>query len=47
MIGGRIRKLEQFFNVRRPRELNELEWIERLHEMEQEWEEEHGEEFPL
>lgn len=47
MNGARIRKLEKFFDVKKPKELNELEWIEKLYEMELEWEDEHGEPFPV
>lgn len=47
MIGERIVKLEKFFGVKKPKDLNELEWLEKLYEMEATWEEEHGREFPL
>lgn len=47
MVGERIRKLEKFFNVKRPKDMNPVEWLEELHEMELEWEEEHQETFPL
>ena len=47
MLGSRIRKLEKFFGIKRPKELNENEWTEKLYEMELEWEDEHGEPFPL
>lgn len=43
MIGERIQKLEKFFGVKKPKGLNEFSWLEKLYEMEQEWEEEHGE----
>ena len=47
MIGERIEKLEKFFGVKKPKELNPVEWLDKLYEMEREWEEEHGEEFPI
>ena len=47
MIGERIEKLEKFFGVKKPKELNEVEWLDKLYEMEREWEEEHEKEFPL
>jgi len=47
MLGERIIKLEKFFNVKKPKELNALEWAEELHEMELKWEEENKMEFPL
>ena len=47
MIGNRIAALEKFFKVRKPKELNPIEWIEKLYEMETEWEEEHQQPFPV
>ena len=47
MIGERIAKLEKFFRVKKPKELNVLEWLDKLYEMELEWEEEHKTEFPV
>lgn len=47
MIGERITKLEKFFKVKKPKGMNEVEWLEKLYEMEQEWEQENGKEFPL
>lgn len=47
MIGERIEKLEKFFGAKKPKELNEVEWLDKLYEMEQEWEEENEKEFPL
>lgn len=47
MIGKRIMKLEKFFGVKKPRDMNYLDWMENLYEMEQKWEEENNEEFPL
>ena len=47
MIGERIEKLEKFFGVKKPKDLNPVEWLDKLYEMEQEWEDEHGEEFPI
>lgn len=46
MIGERIAKLEKFFKVRKPKELNVIEWSEQLYEMVLEWEEENQREFP-
>lgn len=47
MIGKRIRKLEKFFGVKKPSNLNQIEWMDKLYEMEQAWEEEHQESFPV
>lgn len=47
MIGKRIRKLERFFGVKKPKKMNEIEWLDKLYEMEQAWEEEHQREFPI
>jgi hypothetical protein len=47
MIGARIIKLEKFFGVKKPKELNYLEWLEELYEMEIQWEEKHQIEFPI
>lgn len=47
MIGARITKLEKFFNVKKPKGMNELTWLEKLHEMELEWEDENGASFPV
>lgn len=47
MIGERIIKLEKFFGVKKPKELNPVEWLEKLYEMETEWEEENQKEFPI
>jgi len=47
MTGDRIAKLEEFFEVNKPKDLNELEWLEKLYEMEQEWEEDNQKEFPI
>jgi hypothetical protein len=46
-IGGRIKKLEKFFEVKKPKNMNTLEWLDKLYEMQLEWEEEHQEEFPI
>lgn len=46
-IGKRIIKLEKFFKVKKPKELNWLEWSEKLHEMTLEWEEDNQKEFPI
>lgn len=45
MIGERIAKLEKFFKVRKPKDLNVIEWLEQLYEMVLEWEEENQREF--
>lgn len=47
MIGARIKKLEKFFGVKKPKDINPVEWLDKLYEMELEWEEEHGESFPV
>jgi hypothetical protein len=47
MIGERIDKLEKFFNVKKPKNLNVIEWADKLYEMELQWEEEHQEKFPI
>ena len=47
MTGARVAKLEKFFGVKKPNYMNVLEWIERLYEMELEWEEEHQKAFPV
>lgn len=47
MIGERIVKLEKFFGLKKPRELNEIEWLDRLQEIIIEWEEENQKEFPI
>lgn len=33
MIGDRIEKLEKFFGVKKPKELNAFEWLDKLYEM--------------
>ena len=47
MIGDRIAKLEKFFGVKKPKNMNPLEWLDELYEMEQVWEEEHQMPFPV
>ena len=47
MIGDRIAVLEKFFNVKKPKNMNPVEWMDKLYEMEMEWEEENQREFPL
>ena len=47
MIGECIEKLEKFFGVKKPKELNPVEWLDKLYEMKREWEDEHGEEVPI
>lgn len=45
MIGDRIAKLEKFFGVRKPKNMNPVEWLETLYELEMKWEEENQTEF--
>ena len=47
MIGERIVKLEKFFNIKKPKEMNQLEWLEKLKELEDEWEENNQQSFPF
>lgn len=47
MIGTRIEKLEKFFGVKKPKQINEIEWLEKLHEMELKWEDDNQKEFPI
>lgn len=47
MIGDRIKKLEKFFGVKKPKNINPLEWLEELYIMEMKWEEEFQAEFPI
>lgn len=47
MIGARIIKLEKFFGVKKPKEINYIQWLDKLYEMQQEWEGEHNREFPI
>lgn len=47
MIGARIIKLEKFFGVKKPRDMNYFEWMYKLYEMEQEWEDVHQKPFPI
>ena len=47
MIGKRIVKLEKFFGVKKPKNMNPVEWLDKLYEMEMEWEEEHQKPFPI
>lgn len=47
MIGDRICKLEKFFKVKKPKDIDAVEWLEMLHEMALDWEEEHQEPFPI
>lgn len=47
MIGDRIIKLEKFFGVKKPKNMNALEWFDKLYEMELAWEEEHQRTFPI
>lgn len=45
MIGDRIAVLEKFFKVRKPDDVNPIEWLDKLYEME--WEDEHQQLFPI
>lgn len=47
MTGERIAILEKFLKVKKPKGMNYIEWIEKLYEMETEWEEEHQQPFPI
>ena len=47
MIGERIAKLEKFFGVKKPKDMNPLDWLDELYEMELNWEEEHQQAFPI
>lgn len=47
MIGNRIKKLEKFFGVKKPKNLNTVEWLDKLYEMEMAWEEENEMAFPI
>lgn len=47
MIGDRINKLEKFFNIKKPNNMNEVGWLDKLYEMEKDWEEENQKEFPV
>lgn len=43
----RIRKLEKFLGVKQPKGMDILDWMDKLNDMEMEWEDEHQQEFPL
>lgn len=47
MLGNRIEKLEKFFGVKKPKNMNPVEWLDKLYEMELVWEDENGCEFPI
>lgn len=47
MIGERIAKLEKFFGVRKPKSIDPIEWLEKLYEMEMEWEDKNQKPFPV
>lgn len=47
MIGERIAILEKFFKVRKPKNLDPVDWLDKLHEMEMEWEDIHQKPFPV
>lgn len=47
MLGERITKLEKFFGVKKPKNMNLIAWMDKLYEVELEWEEEHQCSFPI
>lgn len=47
MTGARIRKIEKFLGVKKPTDMNVAQWLEKLYELEMDWEEEHGQQFPI
>lgn len=47
MIGERIVALEKFFKVRKPKNLDPVDWLDKLYEMEMEWEDVHQKPFPV
>lgn len=47
MLGKRIKKLEKFFGVKKPKNMNPIEWMDELYEMELAWEEENQRPFPI
>ena len=47
MIGARIAKLEKFFDIKKPKNMNPVAWMDKLYEMELKWEEEHQCSFPV
>ena len=47
MVGARIIKLEKFFGVKKPKNVNMVEWLEKLYEMEQKWEDVNQKPFPI
>lgn len=47
MIGDRIAVLEKFFKVRKPKNLDPVDWLDKLYEMEMEWEDAHQKSFPV
>lgn len=47
MIGDRIAVLEKFFKVRKPDNIDPIEWLDKLYEMEMEWEDDHQQPFPI
>lgn len=47
MIGERIIVLEKFFKVKKPKNMNYIEWLEKLYDLEMKWEEEHQQSFPV
>lgn len=47
MTGQRIAKVEKFLGVKKPKNMNVINWMEQLYEMENEWEEAHNKPFPI
>jgi len=47
VIVRRTFRLEKFFNLKKPKELNWIEWGEKLYELQQDWEEKNQKEFPF
>lgn len=47
MIGDRVVKLEKFFEIKKPKEINYIEWLEELYNMQLEWEEKNQREFQI
>lgn len=47
MVGERIAKVEKFLGVKKPKDMNVFEWMDKLYEMENEWEVAHNKPFPI
>ena len=46
-IAKRMIRLEKFFGTKKPKEMNYIQWSEKLYEMQLDWEEENQKEFPI